>query len=109
MSVESVPKDLRQLRACLVCDEISPVAQQLLLFKQVQLLNHGCPHLRYALSSNRSTSLSRTVVTTARLYSTSRTTGDYSGISAPKHNFEHKETLCEGTTFMTAQVPTLMA
>ena len=68
MSVESVPKDLRQLRACLVSD-----------LNFILEISQGCMWLkrspRCALSSNRLTNLSLTAVTTARLSFISKTTG----------------------------------
>ena len=68
MSVESVPKDLRQLRACLVSD-----LNFILEISQGYMWLKGSP--RCALSSNRLTNLSLTAVTTARLSFISKTTG----------------------------------
>ena len=68
MSVESVPKDLRQLRACLVSDPILSLETS-----QGYMWLKRSP--RCALSSNRLTNLSLTAVTTARLSFISRTTG----------------------------------
>ena len=69
MSVESVPKDLRQLRACLVLCDLNFILEM----SQGYMWLKRSP--RCALSSNRLTNLSLTAVTTARLSFISRTTG----------------------------------